>query len=195
MKICGIYKITSPSNKVYIGQSVDIIHRWIAHKSKNKTIKNKLYSSFKRYGIDNHKFEIICQCDKSELNNLEVYYIELFQCFDSEYGLNLLSGGGSNITNSQGTRKKISISNKGRIPWNKGLKTSDETRRKISENRKGKNMKENHPCWGKKRSPETCEKLSKANKGRKLNITRIISTEQRIKISNTLKGRKLSGNY
>jgi hypothetical protein len=47
MKICGIYKITSPSKKVYIGQSVDIITRCnyykgllgLAHKGK-KYIKN-----------------------------------------------------------------------------------------------------------------------------------------------------------
>lgn len=32
-KICGIYKITSPSGKVYIGQSNNIIKRWITYKS------------------------------------------------------------------------------------------------------------------------------------------------------------------
>jgi len=27
VKICGIYKITSPTGKIYIGQSVDIMRR------------------------------------------------------------------------------------------------------------------------------------------------------------------------
>jgi predicted GIY-YIG superfamily endonuclease len=31
----GIYKITSPSGKVYIGQSWDIYDRWKKHKQKN----------------------------------------------------------------------------------------------------------------------------------------------------------------
>jgi hypothetical protein len=36
MEICGIYKITSPSKKVYIGQSVDIYERWQKYQNLNK---------------------------------------------------------------------------------------------------------------------------------------------------------------
>ena len=37
---CGIYKITNLiNNKVYIGQSQNIEHRWIAHKSEAKNEK------------------------------------------------------------------------------------------------------------------------------------------------------------
>lgn len=35
MKICGIYKITNPKNRVYIGQSVDVRHRIYSYKVSN----------------------------------------------------------------------------------------------------------------------------------------------------------------
>ena len=46
------------------------------------------------------------------------------------------------------TRKKISKSKKGSIPWNKGKTNiySEETRKKISEANKGKNTGKNNPC-------------------------------------------------
>jgi len=34
-KVCGIYKITSPTNKVYIGQSTNILFRFRAYKRLN----------------------------------------------------------------------------------------------------------------------------------------------------------------
>lgn len=40
------------------------------------------------------------------------------------------------------TRKKLSESLKGRIPWNKGLTTPEKTRRKNSESHKGKHRSE-----------------------------------------------------
>ncbi|NCD07107.1 MAG: hypothetical protein EOL97_13395 [Spirochaetia bacterium] len=45
------------------------------------------------------------------------------------------------------TRKKISNSLKGIIPWNKGKKMSDEFRKKISNNLKERQFKENNPIW------------------------------------------------
>lgn len=60
MKIIGIYKITSPTNKVYIGQSININRRFKEYlnilKSKGQT---KLYHSFNKYKIENHTFEIL----------------------------------------------------------------------------------------------------------------------------------------
>ena len=55
----GIYKITSPSGKVYIGQSRNIKNRKWRYKRLDCKSQVKLYSSFKKYGFDKHKFEII----------------------------------------------------------------------------------------------------------------------------------------
>ena len=44
--------------------------------------------------------------------------------------------GENNPAKRQEVRKKISESCKGRVPWNKGKKMSEETRRKISDSQK-----------------------------------------------------------
>lgn len=123
-KICGIYKITSPSKKVYIGQSIDINQRFRRYRTGGAKEQFRLENSIKKYGFDKHKFEILHQCSPSELNDMEVYYIELYQYFDSEYGLNLKAGGGQGGACSQETKDKIRQKAIGR-------KLSDETKKKI----------------------------------------------------------------
>ena len=59
MKVIGIYKITSPSNKIYIGQGIDIYIRWNEYKRLKCKRQPKLYASLKKHGVDNHKFEIV----------------------------------------------------------------------------------------------------------------------------------------
>lgn len=84
----GIYKITSPNNKVYIGQSINIKHRFLRYNSINCKGQCKLYNSLKKYGVNNHKFEILHLCDIEQLNELERYYQDLFEVIN-KYGLNL----------------------------------------------------------------------------------------------------------
>ena len=55
----GIYKITSPTNKVYIGQSWDIKRRWRDYNSVSCKKYPKLHSSIISHGISKHKFEVI----------------------------------------------------------------------------------------------------------------------------------------
>jgi hypothetical protein len=86
-KICGVYKITAPSGKVYIGESEDIVRRFNAHKNSNCNGHYKLNESVIEYGIDNHKFEIIMQCKKSELKYFESCFQEIYRVV--EYGLNM----------------------------------------------------------------------------------------------------------
>ena len=81
----GIYKITNLINgKSYIGQSVNINKRFIAHKSaafntNNKKYNFPLYRAIRKYGIDNFRFDVLEECTESELNNKEKYYILEFQ--------------------------------------------------------------------------------------------------------------------
>lgn len=82
----GIYKITSPSGKVYIGQSKNIPQRLWKYKKLKCESQVKLYRSLKKYGVNNHTFEIIHECEIDDLNRLERYYQELFNCVD--HGLN-----------------------------------------------------------------------------------------------------------
>jgi len=54
--LIGIYKITSPSKKVYIGQSWNIKERF--RKYNYKSNQQLLMRSFSKYGLENHVFEI-----------------------------------------------------------------------------------------------------------------------------------------
>jgi group I intron endonuclease len=69
----GIYKITNPDGKVYIGQSNNIAKRFKNHKQLSES-KSKIYKSFKEFGYDNHVFEIIEECDISQLIIRESFY-------------------------------------------------------------------------------------------------------------------------
>lgn len=85
----GIYKITNPKNKVYIGQSRNIEKRFKRYKYLTCTTKQKrLFNSFSKYGIDNHKFEIIEECLFEQLNIRERYYQDLYDILNK--GLNLV---------------------------------------------------------------------------------------------------------
>jgi len=65
----GIYKITSPTNKIYIGQSTNITDRWKRYYKLNHCRNQiKLYNSLKKHGFKNHIFEIIEECNWEELN-------------------------------------------------------------------------------------------------------------------------------
>ena len=85
--------IISPSGKFYIGKSVNIFYRWISYKKLKCKSQKLLYFSLKKHGATNHIFKIIEVCDKSKLNEREVYFIDLYKTFKSEHGLNLTRGG------------------------------------------------------------------------------------------------------
>jgi group I intron endonuclease len=59
----GIYKITNPNGKVYIGQSIDIDKRWNKYKVKNCKPQIRLYNSLNKYGWENHYKDIIEECE------------------------------------------------------------------------------------------------------------------------------------
>lgn len=96
--ITGIYKITDmTNNKIYIGQSVDIAERWKQHLKRGcgaevGTISgSKLYNAMMVNCLWNFKFEVLQECDKSELNKLEKHWINYFDSV--EYGYNMKAGG------------------------------------------------------------------------------------------------------
>lgn len=164
MNKIGIYKITNPKGAVYIGESKDIESRWNRdYRNLRCKAQRKLYNSFITYGLENHTFEIIKECKSEEIPYYERHYQEYYNVLDKEYGLNL---------------KYTSVGSK------KGIH-SEETRKKMSENSKGKNK-------GIKRSEETKKKQSESKIGNKYNLGRVHSEESKQKISKSHKGKKMS---
>ena len=92
----GIYKITNTkTEQAYIGQSVDIAARFKQHIKCGLGIDasstNKLYNAMQNYGVWNFTFEVIEKCTKTELNNKEKFWIEMFQT--DKFGYNVTKGG------------------------------------------------------------------------------------------------------
>jgi group I intron endonuclease len=196
-RLCGIYKITSPKGRIYIGQCVDSISRWNSYKNMKCERQPLLYKSFLKYGVENHSFEMIhilnkdglTKCEiKEELNILEISYIKKMSSFKvkGNNGLNLTTGGHSTEF-SEESIKKISDKAKGRkvspktiakiVAKTTGQKRSDDTKNKISEKLTGREFSEEHK-----------KNISNAKKGVKSKNP--MSKETKLKISIAHKGKK-----
>lgn len=90
-----IYKITSPTGKIYIGQTTNLKLRIRDYKSKSYKLKEKtkILNSLRKYGFDNHIFEIIEQVDISLGDEREIYWINFYKSYNTTNGMNLTSGG------------------------------------------------------------------------------------------------------
>lgn len=140
MKICGIYKITSPSCRIYIGQSSNIKKRFSSYNSLRCKGQKRLYASFEKYGVENHKFEVIEECNIDQLNERERHWQEHYDVL-SRRGLNcsLVETKWKSQVHIKETIEKIRIANTGK-------KFTKEHRKKLSDSKSG----ENHPMYGKK---------------------------------------------
>jgi len=122
--ITGIYKIVSPSNKIYIGQSTNIEQRWKDYKNLIRCQRQtKLYFSLKKYGPQNHKFEILEKCLNKDLVVKETFYKKL------------------ELEKVNNNWKQVLFC---RFDG-KGGKDSLQTRIKKSQSKKGKSIKHNYP--------------------------------------------------
>jgi len=208
MIIVGIYKITSPSGKVYIGQSWDIKKRWYNHKKSpsNSIIKR----SIQKYGFENHVFEIIHELpydvEQEILDTYEETYIKLYKDAGIKT-LNITLGGRGmkGFKLSDIAKKKLSEKAKGRIVSEEvrkkigqsqlGRKHSQESKNKIGKsnsNNKRPDLAEYNRNFkkgvtGRKASEETKQKISIAHKGNRWALGRIQSQEERSQRSAVVK--------
>ena len=182
----GIYKITSPTNKIYIGQSIDIKSRFIKYKCLDCKKQVRLYNSFNKYGIDTHKFEIVLECNTNRLNDNERYYQDLYKCVGKN-GLNCVLTSSSDKNGERSKETKLKISN-----TLKGHKVSEETKMKLSMANIGKKhseeskLKMSEVQKGSKHSEESKLKIGFWHKGK------VQSEEARLKMSLSRKGIKWS---
>jgi group I intron endonuclease len=173
--ITGIYKIINPKGKVYIGQSVNINRRKNSYKNFKIKEQPRIYNSLKKYGWENHIFNIIEECPIEQLNERETYWKQYYlNQFGDDWNMvlfcNLHDSGGGPL--SKETRNKIGNANRGRKYTQescdniskrlKGRIYSKETLDKMSQPR-SKEAKENMRY---SKTKEHALNISKSNKGK-----------------------------
>jgi group I intron endonuclease len=151
----GIYKITNPKNKVYIGQSINIDRRWNEYQKLQCSQSKKIYNSLKKYGFENHIFEILEECNINNINDREEYYILLYNSHID--GLNIkiaskpswtgkkryehsefLKNNGSGLSYKRTQEHKDNLSQMMKDVW---VNKREEISKKISLNKIGKKVK------------------------------------------------------
>lgn len=83
-----IYKYTSPSNKIYVGKTINESERKHAFLTKERYAGIKIDNARAKYGPKNFKYDVIERHEYSSveeatesLNILEAYYIGLYNSF------------------------------------------------------------------------------------------------------------------
>lgn len=145
----GIYKITSPSGKVYIGQSVNIEKRFKQYKCLyNSRNQKALHYSFLKHGVENHIFEVIEECNINSLNERERFWQDFYNVIKKGLNCKTTTTKSKSGKLSESTLLKMSKSLKGRI-------ISPEQRIKLSIAGRGR-----------KNSQKSIDRLKEYNKNR-----------------------------
>lgn len=138
---CGIYSITSPSGKQYIGSSVNLKKRWLHHKSclrNNKHTNSILQHAWEKYG-DRLQFKTLIICEPKDL----LFYEQLLlDAWKPEYNICSIAG------NTTGVKRSV--------------ETIEKQRKSITGYRHTEEAKEKIRVWhlGRKRLPETVAKFT-----------------------------------
>jgi len=149
----GIYKWTSPSGRVYVGQSKQLTKRkqWYDSTGVKFASMPKLKRSFKKYGVENHIYEIIEYCSLDKLDEREIYWGSYYNTL--EEGLNCKLGEQNSIF-SEETKLKMSKAKQ-------GFKLSPE-----SEAKRQANLR------------KTCDKKNNIREEKKKNKPKYIPTKE-----------------
>ena len=128
--IIGIYKITNPKGKVYVGQSININRRFKEYKKLQCKQQPKIYNSLKKYQPENHKFEILEKCILEQLNERELYWKLYHNSINEGLNCELYDNGVG--PRSKEVKQKISLAHKGNS-YNLGKKRTKETKQLMSD--------------------------------------------------------------
>ena len=156
----------------YVGSTVSFKRRISRHLDELKRGKHHsiiLQRAFDKYGNDAFKvvkLESGFQVTKSHILSREQFYIDTIK---PKYNIWPTAGSGLGSKRTEETKKKFSEIQKGRIPWNKGIKTGKLSPDHVAKIRKA--------TIGHSLSEEGKLKVSKSRKGKKLSV------EHRLKLS------------
>lgn len=201
--ISGVYYILNKkNNKIYIGSSKHINRRFYEHKyflNNHNHGNEHLQKAWNKYGEDNFEFGIIeiFNGNDDELRDVEQIWMDYFSSYDKDIGYNISTfaeGSGGYIVSEQ-TREKIRN-------FHMGRKASEETKQKLSSQRKGKF----NGFFGKHHTEESKQKMRNAklgskisesqrealNRGREIMLEMLKAPEYRKKLSISKQGENAS---
>ena len=148
--ISGVYKITNKTNgHSYIGSSVDIHERWVTHRwylNLHKSHNIAFQRAWEKYGEESFDFSILLICDKENTTMYEQIYLDYYK---PEYNIAIDA-----------------------LCPNKGMKLSEEHKRKIGETNSKHKMSDEQKEFlrqfhaGIPLSEEHKRKISEGNKGK-----------------------------
>jgi len=144
---CGIYQIRNiVTGLCYVGQSIELNKReyyhWNNLKNNNGVENQYLQNSYNKRGKESFIFEILLYCEWSELTRYEQFFVDKYVKINLSYNICIEC-----------------------VDSTKGVKPSEETCKKMSENHADVNGK-NNPFYDKKHSEETRKRMSEACENR-----------------------------
>jgi len=189
----GIYAIINTVNrKMYVGKSRNIEARFWSHKNQlKKDVRCKdtnryLFSSVKKYGIENFEFKILESFESisdAELSDKELFYMDLYNSCNKDHGYNLRRDSSTKTEVHEDTKELIRLNNLGERNPNFGKKWTDEQKLRASEITK-RLLSEG--VYDHLRTSEYKEKLSKfaselwKDEARKLRMAENVSLNRRV---------------
>jgi group I intron endonuclease len=194
MNTIGIYKVTSPSGKVYVGQSWNTVQRWAEYRKPcflSRSKQSKLAASFKKHGVEAHLFEIIeefsPEVSQAVLDQREQFHMDRLRAEGMSL-LNIREGGSrgkltaetiDKIVRTRRANGSYIYSQELKDEWSRqrkgrpGAQHSEATKQKLSALAAGRvpsdlaKERNRQSQLGRKHSAASKLKIGNANRGRK----------------------------
>lgn len=132
----GVYCIINKiNNKIYVGQSKNLIKRKKEHFMSLEGGYHKnphLQRAYDKYGKENFFFKLLMYCKNNELDFYEDFFIKVFDSTNRDKGYNILAYATQNPSQSKEVQNKISL-------WHQNKKETLEQKINISKGMNGSN--------------------------------------------------------
>lgn len=178
----GIYRILSPTGRVYVGQTIGFDKRSYMYRSGRTHSQRLVHRSLKKYGFLAHSLEMIHELPKDvsrdTLNVYEKLYFDIYK--DAGYSMLNIREPGKCGKVSDATKEILSAQRRGR-------KLTDEWKEKVRKSLIG-----NKRSLGRKLSNDHRKKISASLIGNKRTLGYVHSEKTRAKHSERQTGRRVS---
>lgn len=185
----GIYQIVNTVNgKRYVGSAIRFGKRWAEHRrdlEKGVHHSQALQRAWKKYGAEAFNFSVLETCEPQLLLQCEQRHID----DQADYNVCRVAGSSFGIKHSMETRERMKIAQariratEGWVSPTKGVKYSAEICERMAAPKRGRKRPP--------RSAEWCQKISASKTGKSVGLGREVSEETKLKIRESLLGRKV----